>query len=578
MPVVERTKLSDLLGPAYRHLAAGEIEAARSLLEQGLQQYPETGLLRLLAARIVEMEGRTGEAASLFYEAAAALASAKDHGAAPADALRIERILAWNAKDWQWLRRAAGQLIAVEANPTAQDLMMLAAACHNLDDPDGVTTAAGRARAIDPRSIEAATLLAWAAAQGSDLETALSRYRDLAELAPDNPRWALETIRLMVFSGQVKEASDRLDTALTHWPNDPSLRAFALICGFRTPQQIEPPAEVPEPINIGALRERELRRVLAKPPKDAELLRPVIVDDKQSDVILAEALGAETAILVFTALNDVLSMPLPLFDRYLAAFGATAIYLKDFRRLSYLRGVASLGEDYVATLRALHSLRDRLPSKRWCTIGYSAGGSAAIRYGVEIGADRAVSFAGETHRARGPVARLERGSRLLSGRLQASVSEQEMDLREFLMTRRYAASIEIVYAQSADRDRAHAEHLSGAAGVKLRPVAGCDDHELLRWLALHEDLRAMLARLLALGFKSSMTLRRPLSDGCRPRCVAACGLDLLMTQLTSTRRSRGRCRSRPGSGSRAHTATSRSRGVAWRRRRRSTVGSRSCRN
>jgi tetratricopeptide (TPR) repeat protein len=183
MPVVERTKLSDLLGPAYRHLAAGEIEAARSLLEQGLQQYPETGLLRLLAARIAEMEGRTGEAASLFHDAAAALraeaarlpknpalalalaqallncgeanaaaaalASAKDHRAAPADALRIERILAWNAKDWQWLRRAAGQLIAVEANPTAQDLMMLAAACRNLDDPDGVTTAAGRARAID---------------------------------------------------------------------------------------------------------------------------------------------------------------------------------------------------------------------------------------------------------------------------------------------------------------------------------------------------------------------------------------------------------------------------------------------
>ncbi len=532
MPEVERTKLSDLLEPAYRHLAADEIEAAQSLLEQGLQQYPGAGLLRLLAARIADIKGRTGEAASLFHQAAAALraeaerfpknpalalalaqalskcgeadaaaaalASAKDHGAAPADALRIERILAWNAKDWQWLRRAAEGVIAVEANPSAQDFMMLATACRNLDDPDAVTTAAARAREIDPRSIAAATLLAWAAAQRDDLEAAISRYRDLAELAPDNPRWALETIRLMVFSGRVKEASDRLDAALTRWPNEPSLRAFALICGFRTPQQIEPPAEVPEPMNIGTLRERELRRVLAKSPKDTELLRPVMVDDKASNVILAEAPGAETAILVFTALNDVLSMPLPMFDRYLAAFGATAIYLKDFRRLSYLRGIASLGEDYAATLRALRSLRDRLPAKRWCTIGYSAGGSAAIRYGIEIGADRVVSFAGETHRARGPVPKLERGFFLLSGRLQA-VSDQEMDLRRFLMARRYAASIEIVYAQSAPRDRVHAEHLSGVAGVNLHSVAGCDDHELLRWLALHEDLRAMLAGWLALG-------------------------------------------------------------------------------
>ena len=87
---------------------------------------------------------------------------------------------------------------------------------------------------------------------------------------------------------------------------------------------------------------------------------------------------------------------------------------------------------------------------------------------------------------------------MLSGRLQA-VSDQEMDLRRFLMARRYAASIEIVYAQSAPRDRVHAEHLSGVAGVSLHSVAGCDDHELLRWLALHEDLRAMLAGWLALG-------------------------------------------------------------------------------
>jgi tetratricopeptide (TPR) repeat protein len=532
MLAVERPKLSELLQPAHRHLAAGEIETAKSLLEQGLQQYPEAGLLRLLKARIADVEGRTGEAAPLFHEAAvalraeterfrknprlalalaqalaksgqadaaaAALASARDRGAVPAEALRTERILAWNAKDWQWARRVAAEVIAVEPNPTAQDLLMLAAACRNLDDPDGAARAAARAREIDPRSIEAATLLAWAAAQQGDLETAISRYRDLAELMPDNPRWALETIRLMVFSGQVQAASERLDAALTHWPNDPSLRAFALICGFRTPQQLAPPAEAKETADIGALRERELRRVLEKSPKDAELVRPVMVDDKGSDVSLAEAPGAETAIFVFTALNDVMSMPLPLFDRYLAAFGVTAIYLKDFRRLSYLRGIASMGEGSAATLGALRSLCDRLAVKRWCTIGYSAGGSAAIRYGVEIGADRIVSFAGETHRARDPVAKLERGFRLLRGRMEAGVSDDEIDLRRFLIERRYASRIEVVYAEALTRDRVHAEHLSGVAGVNLHPVAGCDDHELLRWLALNDNLRGMLARLLAL--------------------------------------------------------------------------------
>ncbi len=192
-------------------------------------------------------------------------------------------------------------------------------------------------------------------------------------------------------------------------------------------------------------------------------------------------------------------MPLPLFDRYLAASGVTAVYLKDFRRPSYLRGIASLGEDYAAPLRALRGLRERLPAKRWCAIGYSAGGSAAIRYGVDIGADRVVSIAGQTHRARGAVAKLERGSRIVSGRLEASFSGEELDLRGFLTARRYSSRIEVVYAESAPRDRVHAEHLLGVSGVNLHPVAGCDDHELLRWLALHDDLRAMLAGLLALG-------------------------------------------------------------------------------
>lgn len=56
-------KLSDGLQPARRHLAAGEIEAARALLRQGVPRWPENGSLRLLAAQIAEAEGHANEAA-----------------------------------------------------------------------------------------------------------------------------------------------------------------------------------------------------------------------------------------------------------------------------------------------------------------------------------------------------------------------------------------------------------------------------------------------------------------------------------------------------------------------------------
>ena len=533
MPATSASKLSDLLRPAYRHLAAGEVEAAKSLLEEASRQWPKAGLQRLLAARIAEAEGRRSEAIPLFRDAAtalraeaernaenprlalalahalaksgdpdaaaSALASARQRGADPAETLRVERVLAWGCKDWHWLRRVAEELIAVKPEPAAEDFVALAGACRNSDDIDGAAAAAARALERDPRNIEAATLAAWAAAQQPDLETAIARYRQLALLAPENPRWAFEIIRLLVYSGRVQEGSERLDEALCHWPKDPALRAFALICGFRTPDRMALAAEADEGPSIGALRERELRRVARNSPADTELQRPAMTDDKASDVILAEAANAETVVLVFTALNDVMSMPLPIFDRYLAAFGVTAVYLKDFRRLSYLRGIVSLGSDDAAARRALQGMCERLGAKRLCTIGYSAGGAAAIRYGVQLGADRVVSFAGHSHRVRGPTSRLDRQYNMINDRMAGLIADEELDLRRFLTGRGYSSSIEIVYAAAAARDKVHAEHLSGLAGVTLRPVAGCDDHELIRWLALHGDLRAMLAELLGLG-------------------------------------------------------------------------------
>jgi hypothetical protein len=319
----------------------------------------------------------------------------------------------------------------------------------------------------------------------------------LAELVPDNPRWPLQASRLLILSGKVGEGSSELDAALIRWPTDSSLRAFALISGFRSAEEIARRGS-DDAFDIDALREQQLRRVLDKAPKETELRRPIVVDDKASDIIVARAPNTDTAVLVFTALTDVVSMPLPIFDRYLAAFGVTAIYLKDFQRLSYMKGIVSLHGDYGAAIQALREICGRLSARRLYTIGCSAGGLGSIRYGVELGAERVLSFCGQTHSARETLSQLEPGVAMIMRRMEARVSPEELDLRAFLGSRRYSSKIDLVYPEDAERDKAHALYLSGIAGVTLHPVAGCDDHELLRWLALHGDLSATLADLLGL--------------------------------------------------------------------------------
>ena len=65
--------IADVVRPAHRHLDAGDIEPAKSLLGQGLQRWPNAGSLRMLAARVAEAEGRGDEASAMFREAASAL-------------------------------------------------------------------------------------------------------------------------------------------------------------------------------------------------------------------------------------------------------------------------------------------------------------------------------------------------------------------------------------------------------------------------------------------------------------------------------------------------------------------------
>jgi hypothetical protein len=189
-------------------------------------------------------------------------------------------------------------------------------------------------------------------------------------------------------------------------------------------------------------------------------------------------------------------MPLPIFDRYLATLDATAVYLKDFSRLWFLLGIQSLSGDYHGTLAALRDMLGRLGVKRLCTIGNCDGGFAAIRYGVELRADRVLAFGPPTRAPSASSTKIEQARNFKRSRLAAHVPPDRIDLQPFLKTQGNGAQIELFYDEEDARDRMHALHLSGIPGVTLRPHRDVSHRVLRRMVLRNDDFCGFLANLL----------------------------------------------------------------------------------
>jgi tetratricopeptide (TPR) repeat protein len=462
-------------------------------------RFPDRARAYVGAAEALSALGRPEEAAAVLDEGVTALAAARESGLAILPALREEIELATARQDWQTLRRAAEQLIAIEETPSAQAALALARGCWHLRDLDGAERAVQRALACQPTLAEAVLIGAWVAAEQGDGERTLLFSRTLARLRPENPRWPLQIVRTLNLLGRVKEAASELGSIVARWPDQPTVRAFSGVHTFGKLAQPEAArGSRTEAGGAPSFAERELAEFLDMTPRDAELRRPLAVDDPERDVIIAEAAGSETAVLVFTGLNDAMMMPLPIFDRYLAALGVTAVYLKDSSRMFFLRGIQSLAPDYAGTLAALRSILERLRVSQLCAIGNSAGGPAAIRYGTELDARYITCFSCTTHDLSEPVAQFRLGRKIMRKRFFANLPADMLDLKPFLQKRQRASTIRLYYGDGEEWDKKQALHLADVEGVALNPIADLDEHAVISWLFAKGELGKVLAAAVGL--------------------------------------------------------------------------------
>lgn len=434
---------------------------------------------------------------TLLVKAEAALDAAKQRGLDAMAAARTEFSIARAHLDWPSVRRLAETIIASDSTSSAQVFLGLAEACWHMGEADEADRAAQSALSVAPALSDALVVRAWVATERGDEETAVSCYQMLVDLNPGTVRWSLKLTQLLTWTGHVPQAMSELEKVLSRWPDDPMVRMFVRNYGPASTTSLDwsNPATRPAEGDPDRAEWEELRAIAEKAPGEKEWFRPLVAADPESDVAVCEVDGAQRGVLVFTGGNDAVSMPLGIFDRYLAALPLTTIYLKDFKRLRYLLGIQSLGADYPGTLTALRTMLKRLEIKRLCTIGNCEGGFAAIRYGVELGADRILTFGAPTFSPDDALTKLEQARNFMRQRLAAKVPRDMIDLKPFLETRQYNAQIDFFYEEADPRDCAHAMHISGLPGFKLHPQAGLN-HRMLRQLALsNDDFRGILGNL-----------------------------------------------------------------------------------
>jgi len=130
---------------------------------------------------------------------------------------------------------------------------------------------------------------------------------------------------------------------------------------------------------------------------------PRIEGDVATDFEVVTVDGARATLVVFGSLvGGVGHLPFHLIDPILAQLPVNVVYLRDPYGMAYLNGVPSLGADEAATIEALAEIVAELGAERVVTMGTSIAGYAAARYGLAIGADATISFAGPIRLAVGP--------------------------------------------------------------------------------------------------------------------------------------------------------------------------------
>jgi hypothetical protein len=214
-------------------------------------------------------------------------------------------------------------------------------------------------------------------------------------------------------------------------------------------------------------------------------------DDLTKEVQVVARPGADTVVLLFCGGFHHLGLPLALEHRWHGNLNASLIYLRDFQRCYYLRGLTSIGTSREGTLAELRRVIASIGARRIVCYGMSSGVFGALNYGLALEAEAVLAMSGPTNLT-------TKFAAYSPWEKYGKYTERpnvDLDMRPLYASANRPPRVKLVYGEDNWDDRLHAEHMSGLPCVELYPLESCGEHnstfeailrgqfeDLLHWL------------------------------------------------------------------------------------------------
>jgi len=235
---------------------------------------------------------------------------------------------------------------------------------------------------------------------------------------------------------------------------------------------------------------RHLERLL---PAMAERAKMPTEDgnDGRAAILVAPCDGARSVLITFGGNAGYLVLPAAV--QQLPKTHIIAI--RDPKRCFSLRGVAGLGATYQACCDNLRLLLASLGGTDVHCLGVSAGGYAALRFGLDLGAHGVLGMSAPTtlDLADEPGATLKRYPYLTA--LYRALPDMKLDMAQVYAATSPRPRVLLLYAPSHERDAWLANRMDGIPGVELEEINEKAGHRVLQMLEATNTLEHYIQRL-----------------------------------------------------------------------------------
>ena len=274
---------------------------------------------------------------------------------------------------------------------------------------------------------------------------------------------------------------------------------------------------VAEPSVARAARQLQLA---ARQIERLGLVREVVDGSDPLDAVTGVATrlrhpGADTLLLCFGGTANRMFVATTLLDRLLQKLPVNVVYLHDVAESYFMGAIEGLGATYAENLAALDALRRAAGATRLLCLGTCIGGYAALRYGLDLGAEAVLCLS--------PRLRTRQGDDASDEAAAVRAFGTRINLRDLLTEAKAPPATTILYAERNPLDAAEGQDLDGAPGVVSHPFVGLNTHNIMTPLLAAGTLPALLEGFVRTGRVSEEVLATMRGTPGAPAAAASAG-------------------------------------------------------